>query len=538
MDLRKQFLSKILETPGDDAPRLIFADWLEEHGEAERAEFIRLQCTLAAGGLSAEEQSRLQQREAELLNRHGWDWAEQIGTRIAEWAYQRGFVEKVQTCLEVDAEAIQQLLQLAPITHIRDTTQLCDLDGVLESLPLLGGLTGLEFWTLYAFEDEKVREMLLSPHLQNLRTLILHHDRNGNLVDEQVIVNGLMSPHRANLEELAVNVDCSWRGPSNRILRAIAESPYLRKLKKLNISNAGDPGNNPQLTVETVRLLADSPNLQNLEELDLRSTHATAAVWQAILEIPWLPRLKKLYLGGACEVPEGEWIPVVGNLAQIARWREAWDALVDNIDWETDFIDPWSGGCWQGQSWEGRQQSVLFGIADFVHRKDWDGLEKHYRKLCVEYKDEATAQAIAALNFAPWTNGLRPHFEQALENAAQSDSTTVFLRVRPDLNWSGEFGVHAEFGNDPFASLPDDLSQPFAAYSYSSPETTIETVNFEQASVIYTKHSSRSSKPDGAANYLIARSMAAFGKLVEEIKPAPQVFLSFMSIVLRMTAGR
>jgi uncharacterized protein (TIGR02996 family) len=37
----------ILETPADDAPRLIIADWLEENGEDQRAEFIRVQCELA-----------------------------------------------------------------------------------------------------------------------------------------------------------------------------------------------------------------------------------------------------------------------------------------------------------------------------------------------------------------------------------------------------------------------------------------------------------------------------------------------------------
>lgn len=34
----------ISAAPDDDAPRLIAADWLEEHGEEKRAEFIRLQC--------------------------------------------------------------------------------------------------------------------------------------------------------------------------------------------------------------------------------------------------------------------------------------------------------------------------------------------------------------------------------------------------------------------------------------------------------------------------------------------------------------
>jgi uncharacterized protein (TIGR02996 family) len=40
-------LASILANPDDDAPRLIYADWLDEHGEPERAEFIRVQCELA-----------------------------------------------------------------------------------------------------------------------------------------------------------------------------------------------------------------------------------------------------------------------------------------------------------------------------------------------------------------------------------------------------------------------------------------------------------------------------------------------------------
>jgi uncharacterized protein (TIGR02996 family) len=43
-------LAAIRAAPDDDAPRLIYADWLDEHGQSERAEFIRLQVLLARGG--------------------------------------------------------------------------------------------------------------------------------------------------------------------------------------------------------------------------------------------------------------------------------------------------------------------------------------------------------------------------------------------------------------------------------------------------------------------------------------------------------
>ena len=39
----------VLESPFDDAPRLVYADWLEENGRPGRAEFIRAQVELARG---------------------------------------------------------------------------------------------------------------------------------------------------------------------------------------------------------------------------------------------------------------------------------------------------------------------------------------------------------------------------------------------------------------------------------------------------------------------------------------------------------
>jgi uncharacterized protein (TIGR02996 family) len=40
-------LRAVLEAPDDDAPRLVMADWLEDHGEPGRAEFVRVQVELA-----------------------------------------------------------------------------------------------------------------------------------------------------------------------------------------------------------------------------------------------------------------------------------------------------------------------------------------------------------------------------------------------------------------------------------------------------------------------------------------------------------
>ncbi len=41
--VRIALLDAIMKAPGDDLPRLVYADYLDEHGENERAEFIRVQ---------------------------------------------------------------------------------------------------------------------------------------------------------------------------------------------------------------------------------------------------------------------------------------------------------------------------------------------------------------------------------------------------------------------------------------------------------------------------------------------------------------
>ena len=46
MDDERPFVRQILASPHELSPRLVYADWLEEHGECDRAEFLRLECDL------------------------------------------------------------------------------------------------------------------------------------------------------------------------------------------------------------------------------------------------------------------------------------------------------------------------------------------------------------------------------------------------------------------------------------------------------------------------------------------------------------
>ena len=68
-DEERAFLRRICETPEEDAVRLVYADWLDENGQPERAEFIRVQCEIERSpSFAAPGVCPLRRREGELWN--------------------------------------------------------------------------------------------------------------------------------------------------------------------------------------------------------------------------------------------------------------------------------------------------------------------------------------------------------------------------------------------------------------------------------------------------------------------------------------
>ena len=70
----RAFLEAIRDSPEDDAPRLVYADWLDDHGDTARAEFIRVQCELARMPNDEERRAGLESRERELLSANRATW--------------------------------------------------------------------------------------------------------------------------------------------------------------------------------------------------------------------------------------------------------------------------------------------------------------------------------------------------------------------------------------------------------------------------------------------------------------------------------
>jgi uncharacterized protein (TIGR02996 family) len=135
----------ICENPQEDTPRLAYADWLEENGQAERAEFIRLQCE--AWNLTPQYSSihEARTRASELLKRYGDKWYRELpSVPGVEWSslFVRGFVDKVWLTTSRNAkESLLAAFAAAPIRYL-ETRYSTDLD-YRELAPLLGRLVSL-----------------------------------------------------------------------------------------------------------------------------------------------------------------------------------------------------------------------------------------------------------------------------------------------------------------------------------------------------------------------------------------------------------
>lgn len=85
---RDAFIAAIAAAPADDTPRLAFADWLEEHGDAARAGFVRDQVRLATLRPGTDEYRQLFRRTADTLRANLPAWIQSACDAFgqpAEW---------------------------------------------------------------------------------------------------------------------------------------------------------------------------------------------------------------------------------------------------------------------------------------------------------------------------------------------------------------------------------------------------------------------------------------------------------------------
>ncbi|QJW94609.1 TIGR02996 domain-containing protein [Frigoriglobus tundricola] len=281
-------LSAIIQFPDEDTPRLVFADWLDEHGDHDRAEFIRLQIRLAAARADDtpyDFPSEL--RAAELYKRNRAEWKRDFRGRGVELvSFERGFV----TAVSATADAFVRCGELWCRRHPL---------GVVIVTKVIG----------------RIERLLAAPHLDAIGTLQLRDE----FEDEHLFaLTDAPRPGGAgrfpNLEGLGFVGDGYLTGIGTGGVAALAgwEMPRLRELYlgDTQIDNHGAAavteapwfGNLSTLTFETCRIgdaglaaLLSSPR-QNLSFLELARCRVTARGLHALADMPGGPTLKNLCL--------------------------------------------------------------------------------------------------------------------------------------------------------------------------------------------------------------------------------------------------
>lgn len=132
-----QLLLDIIANPEDDGLRLICADWLEDHGYPDRAEFIRVQIALAklpecghdyfnSPPVTGCEYCRLALREEAIMdaNDNFLDWCEPIDRSVGSGEhviFRRGFIDEVHARFDTLWTKLAAIVKRHPITQVRPT---------------------------------------------------------------------------------------------------------------------------------------------------------------------------------------------------------------------------------------------------------------------------------------------------------------------------------------------------------------------------------------------------------------------------------
>ena len=161
---REALLRAVCANPDDDTPRLVYADWLDDHGDPDRAAFIRLQVRVAMLYRSADPRAAEPvHREARAVwDRCGEAWRAALPTAGgAVWPplmFFRGFPERLWVPTDAAlVAAVADLLNRVPVQHLevgRFTG-----DRRFAGLAELGRLKTLTV-TNYSADERVVREFI------------------------------------------------------------------------------------------------------------------------------------------------------------------------------------------------------------------------------------------------------------------------------------------------------------------------------------------------------------------------------------------
>jgi uncharacterized protein (TIGR02996 family) len=286
--LGEMFLNLITANIDDDATRLVFSDWLEEQGQYERAEFIRVQVQRAQLPMWDAAQVGLRIREQELLKQHGESWLKEMpeipGVR---WeGFRRGIVAVVSfasfDAMRTSAHACRAI---APIEAVRvswprrrESKENAPQIAELRELTLTG--------RPYGSETPRLAD---SPQLATLRVL------KALGLDARDLGRLAASPHLKNLRTLCLTSN----GVGTAGVLSLTQAATLTQLETLDLTGPGyyeGYYDNPLIDLAGMEALADWKGLESVRSLSLSGSDVRSAGLRRLLESPHAAGLTSLSL--------------------------------------------------------------------------------------------------------------------------------------------------------------------------------------------------------------------------------------------------
>ncbi len=321
------FVADIQEHPDDDTPRLILADWLEDRGapgDADRAEFIRVQCQRASLVEGNTEERALRHRAEQLLQIHWDNWVRPLGQLVGRshtehWLagdyhpeavhkFRRGFLYVLDLPARRFLDHAGEILRLAPIRHVRFFAAGA-VAGELAGCPHLRWLERIDFvdYFIEPIDSSGMAALAQSPYLGALRGLGLYRNNLGDA--------GVEALAAARWLPGVLVLELGENGMSARGAIALARAPSFRPLRLLlGVNPIGDEGtcalvSSPVLSRLTTlwldrcnlgpaaaRALAESPHLGNLRFLHLEGNDLGDAGAFALVQAPWIRKIASLHV--------------------------------------------------------------------------------------------------------------------------------------------------------------------------------------------------------------------------------------------------
>jgi uncharacterized protein (TIGR02996 family) len=264
------FLQAILTEPDDDTPRLVYADWLDEHGDPARAEFIRVQIALAPLDRRDPDAEPLRRRAVELLREHQEAWQEglpELPEGMSWGECRRGFIDEVYASRADELRALAgPILAAVPLRRL---TLVCwDANESLAGSPLLGRVRELELLRNHHVhpappaDDALLAAVLAWPETERLTHLDLR-----NLELSAVGVTPLVRAELPALTSLRWDV---YTGEPPVSLEMILDARWLPRLERLELEY-------PRLTGGLASALCARLTPGRLRRLSLRRAYLTDA---------------------------------------------------------------------------------------------------------------------------------------------------------------------------------------------------------------------------------------------------------------------